>query len=319
MKKSFVLLLVLLIAGGGMMSFTRKPAGMTKAALGKKLFFDPILSEDHSVSCASCHKPGFAFADTAVFSTGVHGRTGTRNTPSAMNVASRESLFWDGRAATLEAQALGPIANPLEMNLPVDSAVRRLRRNKAYVALFKQVFGALPTARNLGKALAAYERTLETAQTPNDRWLAEKPGGMNEQQRRGSEVFFGKGQCIECHFTPDFTGDEFRSIGLFNGQKHNDSGRYLITKKHTDIGKFKVPGLRNVAVTAPYMHDGSFKTLRAVIDYYNNPVSVLPDGINRDSLLNHPLYLSEKEKTDLEAFLIALTDDRFMHKVNGDH
>lgn len=312
-------MLLLLIAGGGMMSFTRKPVVMTRAALGKKLFFDPILSDDRSVSCASCHKPEFAFADTAVFSIGVHGRTGTRNTPSAMNVASRESLFWDGRAATLEAQALGPIANPLEMNLPVDGAVRRLRQNKTYVTLFKQVFGALPTTRNLGKALAAYERTLETSDTPNDRWLAEKKGGMNEQQRRGREVFFGKGQCIECHFTPDFTGDEFRSIGLFNGQKHNDSGRYLITKKHADIGKFKVPGLRNIAVTAPYMHDGSFKTLRAVIDYYNNPASVLPDGINRDSLLNHPLYLSEKEKTDLEAFLIALTDDRFMNKVNGNH
>lgn len=287
---------------------------MTRAKLGRKLFFDPVLSEDHSVSCASCHKPAFAFADTAAFSIGVHGRVGSRNTPSAMNVAARDVLFWDGRAETLEQQALIPIANPLEMNLPIDSAVRRLRKSKTYVALFRQVFGALPTARNLGLAIAAYERTLETSDTPNDRWLNDKPNGMTASQVRGREVFFGKGQCVECHFTPDFTGDEFRGIGLFNAKQYNDSGRYLITKDPADLGTFKVPGLRNVAMTAPYMHDGSFKTLREVIDYYDNSRAVLPDGINRDTLLNKPLRLTELEKQDLEAFLVALTDDRFRKK-----
>jgi len=298
----------------GLTSFSRKPLKMTWAALGRKLFFDPMLSEDRTVSCASCHKPAFAFADTVAFSTGVHGRVGTRNTPSAMNVASRDALFWDGRSETLEAQALIPIANPLEMNLPVDSAVRRLRKSKTYLALFRQVFGQLPTAKTLGLALAAYERTLETVATPNDRWLDDKPGGMTAQQINGREIFFGKGLCIECHFTPDFTGDEFRGIGLFNAKQHNDSGRYLVTRDPADIGKFKVPGLRNIAMTAPYMHDGSFKTLREVIDYYDNPAAILPDGMNRDSLLNKPLLLTNNEKKDLEAFLLALTDDRFRNK-----
>lgn len=287
---------------------------MTRAMLGRKLFFDPVLSGDRSVSCASCHKPAFAFADTAVFSQGVGGRLGNRNTPSAMNVAARDVLFWDGRSETLEQQALIPIANPVEMDLPIDSAVRRLRKSKTYVALFRQVFGALPTARNLGLAIAAYERTLETSDTPNDRWLQDKPNGMTTQQVRGREIFFEKGRCIECHFTPDFTGDEFRGIGLFNGKQYNDSGRYLITKDPADLGTFKVPGLRNVAMTAPYMHDGSFKTLREVIDYYDNPSAVLPDGMNRDTVLNKPLGLTELEKQDLEAFLLALTDDRFRKK-----
>lgn len=310
MKNRFLLLIVLLFT---LFSFKEDNTELTAAKLGEMLFFDPMLSEDNTVSCASCHKPEFAFADTSAFSTGVHGLKGTRNTPSAMNVASRDALFWDGRAATLTEQALGPIENPVEMNLAIDVAVERLNNSK-YKQIFIEIFGEAPDKHNLGAALAAFEETLETSDTPNDRWLDDAPGGMTAQQIRGREIFRVKGKCFECHFTPDFTGDEFRNIGLFNGKKYNDSGRYHVTGNIDDIGKFKVPGLRNVAVTAPYMHDGSMKTLREVIDYYDQPNKTVGDAVGRDSLLAAPLNLTEPEKQDLEAFLHALTDDRFSKK-----
>jgi len=305
-----LLLMVICIA----FSFSAPSRTEKQEALGRMLFFDPILSEDSSVSCASCHRPEFAFADTTIFSKGVHGRLGKRNAPSVMNMSAREAFFWDGRAATLEEQALGPIADVNEMNLPVAKAVKRLQASVKYNKLFRQAFNAAPNAQTLGAALAAYERTLETSNTPNDRWLNDEPNGMTAQQERGREIFRVKAKCFECHFTPDFTADEFRNIGLFNGKEHNDSGRYMVTKNPTDIGKMKVPGLRNVAVTAPYMHDGRFKTLREVIDYYDNPHALMPDGINRDSVLSQPLGLTEQDKQDLEAFLLALTDDQFVKK-----
>lgn len=310
-KKLFLLSLVVLIVGM-FSAFSTKFVPMSKEKLGEILFFDPILSEDKTISCASCHKPEFAFADTAVISPGVHGLLGNRNAPSAMNVSSRSSFFWDGRAASLEEQALKPIENPVEMNLALDVAIKRLNESEKYRQLFLKVFKSKPTKQFLAKAIAAYERTLETGHTPNDRWVNDEPNGLTEQQVRGRTIFKEKGKCFECHFTPDFTGDEFRSIGLFDGKKHNDSGRYLITKNSSDIGKFKVPGLRNIAITAPYMHDGSMKTLREVIDYYDNPHASLPNGLNRDSLLLSPLGLTEMEKDDLEAFLHGLTDDRFV-------
>ena len=281
--------------------------------LGEKLFHDPILSSDYSISCASCHKPQFAFADTAAFSVGVGGKLGTRNTPSAMNMAMREHFFWDGRAASLEAQVSGPISNPVEMNLPFKQAVLRVRHHDAYRKLFWQVYRRLPDSLHIVKALAAFERSLETFNTPNDRWLNDLPNGLNEEQLRGRELFMGnRTRCFDCHFTPDFTADEFRNIGLFNGTSLNDSGRYLITRKHDDIGKFKVPGLRNVAITAPYMHNGQFKTLREVIDYYNEPDAVIPNAINRDTILPKKMQLTESEKNALEAFLMALTDEQFV-------
>lgn len=314
MKQGFIITLFAGIVVLAMLSFTDdKQEKITKEQLGEMLFFDNILSEDQSISCASCHKPEYAFADTSAFSLGVHGRVGNRNTPSAMNVASRDALFWDGRAASLAEQALGPIENPVEMNLPIKEAISRLNNSK-YKKLFLDVYGAIPDKENLGDALAAFEETLETSDTPNDRWLRDEPDSMTVQQIRGREIFREKGKCFECHYTPDFTGDEFRNIGLFNGKEYNDSGRYDVTRNPEDIGKFKVPGLRNVAMTAPYMHDGSMKTLREVIDYYDQPHTLVPDALTRDSLLRQPLNLTEQEKQDLEAFLHALTDDRFVKK-----
>ena len=313
LKKQGIIFL-LCIASTLAYAFQKKSSPAAKVALGKALFFDPILSADSTLSCASCHKPEFAFADTIAFSIGVHGNKGLRNAPSVMNMNGRSAFFWDGRAATLEAQALFPMSDTNEMALPVATAIMRLQRSTFYRERFKAVFHQLPNQRNVGLALAAFERTLQTNHTPLDRWTNGQEDALTEQQRDGRVVFLGKGQCAACHAAPDFTGDEFRSIGLFNGKEWNDSGRYQQTHRKSDIGKFKVPGLRNVAVTAPYMHDGSFRTLRAVIEYYNNPDLVIPHALNRDSLLARPLHLTEREKTDLEAFLRALTDDAFIKK-----
>ena len=285
----------------------------TKEALGEKLFHDKILSEDFTISCSSCHIPAFAFADTVALSVGVHGKMGVRNTPSAMNMAAREIFFYDGRAKTLEEQVVFPIENPVEMNLPFSEAVQRVRNNKTYQQLFLKIFGKMPDSTSIAESIAAFERTLETADTPNDRWLQDKPNGMNEQQIRGRELFMSRRlKCFDCHFSPDLTGDEFRNIGLFNGKEWNDSGRAVITKNPKDIGKFKVPGLRNIAVTAPYMHNGRFKTLREVIDFYDNPEKFVQGALNRDTILPLQLNLTEQEKQDLESFFHSLTDDRFL-------
>jgi cytochrome c peroxidase len=284
---------------------------MSKAELGKLLFHDPILSLDSTVSCASCHIPAFAFADTVPLSKGVGGAIGSRNTPSAMNMAARSHFFFDGRAATLAEQALGPIANPVEMNLPVDSAIARLNRHPAYRQYFRKLYRSRPTAALLGDALEAFQNTLETSSTPFDRWMKGDTDAMTPDQIAGRKVFMEKGKCFDCHFGPDFTGDEFRNAGLFDGAEWNDVGRFAVTKDSADLGKFKVPGLRNIAVTAPYMHNGRMATLREVIDFYNDPYSIVPTPINMDTIMEGPLHLSELEKQQLEAFLHALTDDRF--------
>jgi cytochrome c peroxidase len=315
MQRLSIILLIIFTSLGllSLYSFTpKKQNAYTEVALGRMLFFDPLLSGDKSVSCASCHIPAYAFADTIAFSKGVNNKPTHRNTPSVMNMASRDALFWDGRAKNLEEQVLFPIADPNEMNCPIPLAIQRLNNSKLYKKWFKKIYNSPPDSITLEKAIAAFERSLETSNTPNDRWLNDKPNGLTEQQIRGRSVFFNKGKCIECHFTPDFTGDEFRNIGLFDGAKWNDSGRYLITKKTEDIGMFKTPGLRNVALTAPYMHDGSFKTLAQVIAYYNNPMDFIHKTVPRDTLLAQPLGLSKDEMQDLESFLKGLTDDAFI-------
>ncbi|MBL7753268.1 MAG: cytochrome-c peroxidase [Chitinophagaceae bacterium] len=292
-----------------------KKAPASLRALGEELFFDPILSSDSSISCASCHKPEFAFADTMPFSRGVLGRKTSRNTPSVMNMMMRESFFWDGRAASLEAQVIGPIENPNEMNLPFHDAVKRIQKNPHYQDWFVKITGRQPDSAGIVQAVAEFERSLETDQTPNDRWMNEQSGGLTAQQIRGRELFTSeRTRCFDCHFTPDFTSDEFRNIGLFNARELNDSGRFHVTKKLVDVGKFKTPGLRNVAVTAPYMHNGIFKSLREVIDYYDDPTKFIQNALYRDTILPRRIGLTEQEKLDLEAYLHALTDDRFTRK-----
>lgn len=281
--------------------------------LGEMLFNDPILSVDSTVSCSSCHKPEFAFADTVALSKGLHGALTRRNTPSAMNMASREIFMWDGRANSLEDQMLLPLEHEHEMGFPRDSAVSRLRRSETYGPLFKKVFGKEVSLELLQASIAYFEKSLETSNTENDRFLNDKPNAITQEQLAGRELFFGKANCNVCHFSPDFTGDEFRNIGLFNSKDLNDGGRGEITGDSLDMGKFKVPGLRNVAITAPYMHNGMFASLEDVIDYYNDPDKVVDDHINRDPEIKK-LNLSSIEKKQLVAFLHTLTDDKFLNK-----
>jgi len=215
----------------------------------------------------------------------------------------------------LEEQALAPIENPDEMNLPVEEALRRLKNSKKYREYFLKVFNNEPDRTNLVAAIAAFERTLETSDSPFDNWkFSDDSTAVSADVKRGFTIFNEKGKCVKCHFGADFTANEFRNIGLFNGKNLNDSGRYLVSRKEEDIGKFKTSSLRNIAITAPYMHNGMFKTLDAVIDFYNDPAKVVPRGINRDSLLAKPLGLTAAEKKDLKAFLLAITDKRFMVK-----
>ena len=308
----FSIILGILCSCGG----SKIPLAASEEQLGEKLFFDPILSRDSSVSCASCHRPEHAFADLTPTSKGVFNRMGGRNTPSCMNMTNRNLFFWDGRAETLEQQALGPIENPVEMDLPITIAVKRLMNNAYYYQSFVNVYGKKPSKELLAQAISNFERTLETSNTPFDRYIQETDtNGLSASAKRGLVIFNDKANCFDCHFGVDFTGnDQFRNIGLYNGKDLNDKGRYDVTQKESDLGKFKVPGLRNIAMTGPYMHNGMHKTLREVIDFYNEPDKFISNSINRDTLMNKPLGLSEEEKKDLENFLLSLTDDRFVKK-----
>lgn len=295
------------------LSFDGPPA--TKEQLGEMLFFESKLSATRKLSCASCHIPDHAFADTAALSLGIRGRLGKRNAPSCTNIAGRPYLFFDGRAASLEEQVKFPIEDENEMGLPIADAVSRLNKDKSYIRYFKAIYNEPPTEANLKSAIAAFERTLETSHSPFDRYIDGDTLAISKSAERGREIFMGsKAKCFDCHFSPDFTGDEFRNIGLYDGVTYKDMGRSAISGDKNDIGKFKVPGLRNVAVTAPYMHNGMFKALREVIDYYDDPYKVVPHPVNMDTLLQQPLHLSEQEKTDLENFLLTLTDDRYKKK-----
>lgn len=301
---------VFALLGLMLFSFGRMPVAGT-GPLGERLFFDPILSLDSTVSCASCHIPQFAFSDTARFSRGVGGRLGRRNAQSITNMTAREHFFFDGRAATLEQQVLMPILDTLEMRATPELVISRLQQHPFYGPAFREQFGKTADMESLAAALAEYVRTLETPDTPFDRWMQGKANSMSEAAIRGRQVFMVKGKCFDCHFSPDFTGDEFRNIGLYNGKALNDPGRFTVTGDPADKGKFKVPGLRNVALTAPYMHNGMFATLEEVIDYYDTPDKFIGDAIGRDTLMARPLGLTATEKSDLKAFLEALTDDRF--------
>ncbi|MBC6112610.1 cytochrome-c peroxidase [Pedobacter fastidiosus] len=315
MRKFYCLLvLCAFVIIGAQFAFT-KPEPKNAVELGKLLFSDPILSGTRKISCASCHKEEFAFADTSAVSLGVHNRKGIRNTPSSMNLSMQASFFWDGRASTLEKQALIPIANPIEMDLPIAIAVKRLQLNTFYRKAFQNVFHEMPNQNNLASALAEFQRTLETTDSPFDDWrMNDNEDAVSASAKRGFILFNGKGNCVQCHFGPDFNNVEFRTIGLYDGKKLLDSGRAGITKKPADLGKFKIGPLRNIALTAPYMHNGMFKTLREVINYYNDPEKIVPNPVTRDSLLSKPLNLTETEKDDLENFLRTLTDKRFAAK-----
>jgi cytochrome c peroxidase len=277
------------------------PYTFEKAALGKKLYFDTRLSAGNLLSCAACHNPAFAWGDGQPKGVGHGMKVLERRSPSIINAAFGQIFMWDGRAASLEEQALGPIVSVAEMNLTLDQLLPRIRNNAEYVQHFTKVFpGEGVTATTIAKAIATYERTIVSGRAAFDAWIDGNEDAVSVNAKRGFMLFNTKAGCSSCHSGWNFTDDSFHDIGL----PGSDVGRGKI---HPDVVKmqhaFKTPGLREIGRRAPYMHDGSLLTLRAVIDYYDE------GGIARESRSDdvQKLGLSEQEKGDLEAFLNTLT------------
>jgi cytochrome c peroxidase len=278
-----------------------------RAELGRRLFYDGRLSRTGLVSCSSCHQQAHAFSDPSPVSTGVDGRQGTRNAPALVNLAWGTSFFWDGRSSSLEDQAGKPIENPLEMDSPISDVVTRLAADQTYVRDFTAAYGGPPAEDTLRSALASFERTLVSGESPYDRHLAGDNSAFSASATRGETLFFSeRAACFHCHPPASLTDGGYFDNGTF--VTGGDVGRQAITGLLGDLGKFKVPGLRNVAASAPYMHDGSLADLEAVIDQYDQ-------GGRGDPATDpqiRPLGLSSDEKGDLLAFLRSLTDERFL-------
>jgi cytochrome c peroxidase len=277
-----------------------------RAQLGRRLFFEASLSRTRTVSCSSCHRQEAAFSDPSAVSMGVEGKLGTRNAPSLVNLAWGTHFFWDGRAGTLEEQAGMPIVNPVEMDLPLADAVARVAAG-GYGPAFEAAYGGAPTEETLRFALASFVRTLVSGASPYDRHREGDDATFDADAKRGEELFFSdRAACFHCHPTGALTNDGFFNNGSFDAG--GDVGRQGVTGRAGDLGKFKVPGLRNVAASAPYMHDGAVATLEAVIEQYDRGGR----GHASTDPQIAPLGLTAREKTDLVAFLRALTDEAFL-------
>ncbi len=309
------------------------PQTKEKVELGKLLYFDPRLSGDASTSCATCHDPKHAFGKRQEMSPAYPGNKHFRHSPTVLNAAYNSLQFWDGRAKSLEEQAEKPIASPFEMNMNYDLLIERLNAIPAYVEMFRKAFPEDKdpvNIKNIAKAIAAFERTLITPNSPFDRYMKGDKNAMTEQQVKGMQLFIGKANCVQCHNGINFTDNKFHITGVPKNPVENDPmvaatryfvlktngikdyrnydidpGLYAITKKPEDKGAFKTPSLRNVALTPPYMHNGVFKTLDEVIEFYDKGGGNAP---NKDKRLK-PLNLTKEEKEALKAFLLALTGE----------
>jgi cytochrome c peroxidase len=280
------------------------PLTEAKVRLGRKLFFDPVLSADGTVSCASCHQPDHGFASPQAQAVGIGGKRTPRNAPSLFNRAYGTSFFWDGREATLEAQALRPIENPLEMGASVPAAVKRLQEHAEYPEHFQRAFGDGVTAANLARALAGFERVLLLGNSRVDRFRAGNTQALTDSERHGLWLYESRGRCWRCHSGPNFTDEQLHNTGVSWGRLPLDLGRFEATRNEADRGRFKTPTLRGLTRTAPYMHDGSLKTLEEVVEFYSKGGGKNP---NLDPVLE-PLQLSKNDVRDLVAFLNALSD-----------
>jgi cytochrome c peroxidase len=277
-----------------------------RVELGKMLFFDGRLSANGQVSCAFCHEPSHAFSASARVSSGVDGKFGVRHAPTLINRAWGKSQFWDGRAATLESQVIVPMTNPDEMGMTADQVIERLQNIKGYAALFAAAFGdPAITFDRIAKAIASFERTIVSGNSAYDRYAAGDKSALTKQQKAGLNFFNGKGECAECHSGPNFTNEKFANLGVGMDQANPDPGLEAITKKRGDLGKFKVPTLRDLAHRGPYMHDGRSKTLDEVLDLYAK--GGLPNP-HLDTRLA-PFYMDEQTRQDLIAFLDALNGE----------
>lgn len=298
----------------GLPPLERQP-NKAAAALGEKLFSSPLLSVDGTRSCASCHKPLNGFAEEQRVSMGVGGKRGTRNAPTLLNVAFNRSQFHDGRAETLEAQASGPMMNPIEMAHSEKGLLAGVNANPEMLALFRQAYGEGPvTLAKISNALAEFERTLLSGNSPFDRYLyGGDQSALSDAAKRGLAIFRdpAKGNCATCHSIGGkyalFTDQDFHNLGagMTPQGELGDLGRYTVTKREGDQGKFRTPSLRNIALTAPYMHDGSLKDLREVVDFYVAGGNANP---HLDANMK-ALRLSRQEKDDLIAFLESLNGE----------
>lgn len=281
------------------------PLTQASVALGRKLFYDPILSIDSTISCASCHLQQLAFSDELPLSTGVAGRLGFRNAPTLANVGYVPLLLKDGGVETLEIQVLTPLTDHNEMDFTIAAATDRLLQNPTYVNMSWQAYGREPSPYVIVRALAAFERTFISGNAPFDK--PDTLTALSEAQRRGKQLFFSnRTKCSQCHSGFNFSNNTFINNGLY--ENYEDPGRFRLTQNPADIGAFRVPALRNIALTAPYMHNGSLPTLAAVLDHYQSGGK---PHVNKSPLIQ-PFDLSGQERQDLIAFLQALTDTTFI-------
>lgn len=271
--------------------------------LGKALFFDPRLSDTNQMSCATCHNPSLYWTDGLKKAVGNKSQQLKRATPTIVNIGHSRRLFWDGRARSLEEQASGPIKSSIEMNQDIQVLIGELKAIPGYVELFDKAYpGEGITEKTIGKGLASFQRTIVSAfNSPFDRWLAGDKDSLSAAAKRGFELFDGKARCNICHEGKNFTDGSFHNIGLNNG---DDVGRYEFVKVNVMKGAFKTPTLREIARTAPYMHNGEYQTLEEVIEHY------VKGGVNKSNLSPEmkAVKLTQREKTDLLEFLKSLTE-----------
>lgn len=282
------------------------PMTVEKVELGKMLYFDKRLSKDKTVSCASCHQPDYAYAEPEPVSEGIGGQKGDRNAPTVINSAYLSTMFWDGREPDLEHQAAGPVENPIEMGAKIADVAAELKAIPRYRKRFQDAFGRPASRDTITKAIAAFERTILSGNSPYDRFMNGDKAALSAEARAGYEIFKGKGLCITCHTPPLFTNGNFYNAGVETGKENPDLGRMKVTGLESDRGAFRVPPLREVANTAPYFHDGSVATLREAVEF-------MAEG-GRDNPNLYPIFrampkLSQEEISRLVAFLRSLSGE----------
>lgn len=287
--------------------FTKNPLTEEGFQLGRQLFYDPILSKDSTISCASCHlqATGFTHVDHSL-SHGIDGKIGTRNSMTMMNLAWSKTFMWDGGVNHLDVQPLNPITSPAEMNETLANIVQKLQKSDQYKSLFFAAFGDENiTGQRILKALSQFELLLVSSNSKYDK-VIRKEAVFTDQEQNGYQLF--KNNCASCHAEPLFTNGNYENNGIPIDTTLNDIGRQRITEKSEDYLKFKVPTLRNIQFTNPYMHDGRFKKLTEVIKHYNS----IGNGKNLPKQLQKSMNLTDNERVDLVAFLLTLTDNEFL-------
>ncbi|MFW6169146.1 MAG: cytochrome-c peroxidase [Planctomycetota bacterium] len=283
------------------------PMTAEKIALGKKLYFDPRLSKDGTISCATCHDPQMAWTEHRPTSEGFEGQVGDKNSPTVINSAYAPEQFWDGRADSLEEQALGPMENPIEMGHTLDDLVSDLAEVEEYEQSFQEVFGTTVTREGMAKAIAAYERTVLSGNSPYDQYQDGDENALTEAQQRGLNLFEDVG-CATCHTPPLFSNYNYYNAGIGMDKDPPDEGRKNVTGEDRDLGKFRVPMLREVADTHPYYHDGSVETLEEAVEIMatggreNDNLSAIFKGIASQNI-------SDQDQEDIVEFLKALSGD----------